>query len=170
MIYLISFTPFQPTFGLAFWSLVIFLLFWWIMSRVAFKPIAEALQKREHDIQSSLDEAKNARMEMSSMKAENDKLLAEAREQRTLILNEAKEQKAKILAEAKEQAKAESSKIMNAAQVEIEAQKKVAMQSLKADVGNMALDIAEKVIRKDLKNDSAQVSFVNTLVDEIKLN
>lgn len=170
MIFLISFTPFQPTFGLAFWSLVIFLLFWFIMSKVAFKPIAEALTKREHDIQSSLDEAKNARLEIANMKADNEKLLAEAREERTAMLNEAKDQKNKMISDAKQQAKLEASKIMQNAQVEIESQKKIAMQSLKAEVGTMALDIAEQVIRKDLKSDNAQVDFVSSLVKEIKLN
>ncbi len=170
MIFLISFTPFQPTFGLAFWSLVIFLLFWALMAKFAFGPIADALQKREHDIQGSIDEAKKARQEMSNMKAENDKLLAEAREERTLMLNEAKEQKNKMIAEAKEQAKAEATKIMQTAQAEIESQKLAAKQSLKAEVGTMALDIAEQVIRKDLKNDSSQVDLVNNLVSNLKLN
>jgi len=170
MIFLISFTPFQPTFGLAFWSLVIFLLFWFIMSRVAFKPIAEALSKREHDIQDSLDQAKNAKLEIANMKAENDKLLAEAREERTIMLNEAKDQKNKMISEAKDQAKEEASKIMQNAQVEIESQKLAAKQSLKAEVGTMALDIAEQVIRKDLKNDSSQVDLVNSLVSNLKLN
>jgi len=170
MIFLISFTPFQPTFGLAFWSLVIFLLFWALMAKFAFRPIAEALQKREHDIQGSLDSAKLAKQEMSNLKAENDKLLAEAREERTLMLNEAKDQKNKMIAEAKEQAKVEATKIMQTAQAEIESQKLAAKQSLKAEVGTMALDIAEQVIRKDLKNDSSQVDLVNSLVSNLKLN
>ncbi len=170
MAFLISFTPFQPTFGLAFWSLLIFLLFWGLMAKYAFRPIAEALKKREHDIQSSMDEAKLARQEMSNLKAENDKLAAVAREERTALLNEAKQQRDKMIADAKDQAKAEASKIMQTAQTEIEAQKIAAKQSLKAEVGTMALDIAEQVIRKDLKNDSAQVDLVNSLVSNIKLN
>lgn len=170
MLFLISFTPFQPTFGLAFWSLIIFLLFWLIMGKVAFKPIAEALEKRQHNIQSSLDEAKLAKQEMSNLKAENDKLLAEAREERALMLNEAKKQRDKLITDAKDQAKVEASKIMQSAQAEIDAQKIAAKQSLKAEVGSMALDIAEQVIRKDLKNDSAQVDLVNSLVSDLKLN
>ena len=170
MAFLISFTPFQPTFGLAFWSLLIFLLFWGLMAKYAFRPIAEALKKREHDIQSSMDEAKLARQEMSNLKAENDKLAAVAREERTALLNEAKQQRDKMIADAKDQAKEEATKIMQTAQSEIEAQKIAAKQSLKAEVGTMALDIAEQVIRKDLKNNSAQVDLVNSLVRNIKLN
>jgi F-type H+-transporting ATPase subunit b len=170
MITLISFAPFQPTPGLAFWSLVIFLLFWALMAKFAFRPIAEALKIREHGIQDALDEAKKARHEMSSMKAENEKLLVQAREERTVILNEAKEAKNKIISDAKEQAKAEANKILQAAQSEVENQKKAAMVTLKGEVGTMALDIAEKVIRKELKNDSSQRDFVNSLVGDLKLN
>lgn len=170
MIFLVSFTPFQPTPGLALWSLIIFLLFWFLMAKFAFKPIAEAIKKRENHIQDAIDEAKNTRLEMANLKAENDKLLAEAREERTLILNEAKDQKAKIISDAKEQAKTDASKIMSTAQQEIEAQKNAAKQSLKAEVGAMALDIAEKVIRKDLKNDQSQKDLVSSLVSDIKLN
>ena len=78
MINLLTFTPFQPTPGLAIWSLVIFVIFWYIMAKYALKPIAGALAKREEDIQSALDQAKIAKEEMANMKAENEKLLAEA--------------------------------------------------------------------------------------------
>jgi len=61
MIYLVSFAPFQPTPGLALWSLIIFLLFWFLMGKFAFKPIMQGLKKREDDIQSALDEAKKAK-------------------------------------------------------------------------------------------------------------
>ena len=71
MFSLLSFTPFQPSPGLALWSLIIFLLFWYLMGKFAFKPIANALEKRENDIQNSLDEAKRAREEMKNMESQN---------------------------------------------------------------------------------------------------
>ena len=91
MFSLISFNPFIPSPGLAIWGLLIFGLFWIIISKVAFKPIAEALAKRDHDIQDAIDQAKKTREEMANMKSENEKLLAQAREERTKILQEAKE-------------------------------------------------------------------------------
>ncbi len=170
MITFISFAPFQPTPGLAIWSLVIFLLFWWLMAKYAFKPIAEALRVREEGIQDSLDEAKKAREEMANLKAENEKILVQAREERAAILREAKEAKTQIVNEAKDSAKVEANKILNSAKAEIENQKKQALADIKNQVGTMALDIAEKVIRKDLKSDSNQQSFVQSLVDDIKMN
>ena len=170
MFFLISFTPFQPTPGLAIWSLFIFLLFWFIMSKVAFRPIAEALAKRENDIQDAIDQAKRTREEMANMKSENEKLLAQAREERTKILQEAKEIKSQMISEAKEKAKEEATKIVNTAMTDVENQRKAAITEVKNELGNMALTIAEKVIRKELKGNAEQESFVNSLVKEIHLN
>ena len=170
MFNLVTFTPFQPTPGLAIWSLVIFLLFWFLMSKFAFKPIAQALAKREGDIQDAMAAAKKAREEMVNMKSENEKLLAQAREERAKILQEAKEIKNQIITEAREKAKEEASKIATNAMHDIENQKKAAITEVKNEIGNMALSIAEKVIRKELKGNTEQETFVNTLVKDLHLN
>jgi F-type H+-transporting ATPase subunit b len=170
MFTLVSFTPFQPTPGLAIWSLVIFLLFWFIMSKVAFKPIAEALSKRENDIQDAIDQAKKAREEVSNMKSDNEKLLAETRTERAKILQEAKDIKNQMITEAKDKAKEEASKIVGTAMTEIDNKKKAAMLEVKNEIGTMALEIAEKVIRKELKGNSEQETYVNTLVKDLNLN
>jgi F-type H+-transporting ATPase subunit b len=170
MITLLNFTPFQPSPGLAIWSLVIFVLFWWLMSKFAFKPIAEALEQRENDIQNALDSAKMAREEMSSLKAENDKILAEAREEKSKILQEAKEIKNQTIAEAKDKAKEEANKIIAASKLEIENQKKAAIAEIKNQVGSMAVEIAEKLVKKDLASNADQTSYAKKLVDDFNLN
>lgn len=170
MYLLADFSVIKPDPGLIFWTSVIFLLFWFIVGKFGFRPIANALKKREDDIQSALDQAKSAKEEMANMKAENEALLAKAREERAVMLKEAKDTKNEIIAEAKNKAKEEAQKIANTAMVEIENQKKAAMVEVKNKVGVMALDIAEKVLKKELKGNSEHESFVNTLVDEIKLN
>jgi F-type H+-transporting ATPase subunit b len=170
MFSLISFNPFIPSPGLAFWGLIIFGLFWIIMGKVAFKPIAEALSKREHDIQDAIDLAKKTREEMANMKAENEKLLAQAREERSKILQEAKEIKNEMIAEAKQKAKEEASKVISNAMHDIENQKKAAIIEVKNELGAIALDIAEKVIRKELKSNADHQAFVNALVKEVNLN
>jgi F-type H+-transporting ATPase subunit b len=170
MFTLLDFIPFQPTPGLAIWSLVIFLLFWFIMGKFAFGPIAEALQKRENDIQDAIDQAKKAREEMQNMKSENEQLLAQARAERTKIIQEAKEIKNAMIAEAKDKAKQEASNIVKNAMNDIENQKKAAIAEIRNEVGNMALTIAEKVIRKELKGNAEQESYVNTLMKDLNLN
>jgi len=170
MFLLLDFTPFQPSPGLAIWGLLIFLLFWGIMSKVAFGPIANALQTRENDIQDALDSAKTAKEEMSNLKAENEKLLATAREERSQMLKEAKDTKNQIINDAKETAKSEASRIMIQANQDIENSKKAAMMEVKNEVGAIAISIAEKVIKKELAGNAEHESFVNALVKDVNLN
>ena len=170
MFVLLSFTPFQPTPGLAIWSLVIFVLFWVIMGKFAFKPIARALEQREADIQNALDSAKSAKEEMATLKAQNEKIMAEAREEKAKILQEAKEIKNQTINEAKEKAKEEASKIVAAARNEIENQKKAAIAEIKTQVGGMAIEIAEKLVRQQLKGQADHEAYVKKLVAEFNLN
>lgn len=170
MLVLAGFPPFQPSPGLALWTLVIFLLFWGIMRKLAFKPIAEALQTRENEIQSSLDAAKSAKEEMANLKSENEKLLVQAREERNRIIKEAKDTKNQMINDAKDSAKSEASRIMTQANQDIDNQKKAAMMEVKNEVGALALSIAEKVIKKELAGNSEQEAFVGQLVKEVNLN
>lgn len=170
MLFLADFNVLKPEPGLLVWTTIIFLLFWFIMSRFAFKPIGEALKQRELDIQNALDEAKKAREEMSHLQAENEKLLQQAREERTAILKEAKEAKDEIIAEAKERANAEYKRKVDSAMQDIENLKMAAMVSLKNQAGQMAIDISEKLLRRELANKSDQETYAKNLAEQIKLN
>jgi F-type H+-transporting ATPase subunit b len=170
MIVLAEFNVIRPDWGLIFWTIIIFGIFWFVIGRYAFKPIANALLKRERDIQNALDEAKKARDEMSNLKSENEKLLQQAKEERAQILKDAKNTKNEIIKEAKEKAKEEANRIVVSAKREIENEKQQALLDVKNQVGAIALDIAEKVIRKELAGDKDQRNFVDTLVDDLELN
>lgn len=170
MIFLADFSVIKPDFGLLFWTSIIFLLFWLLMYKFAFGPITEALKTRQTDIQNALDEAKKAKEEMASLNARNEELIKEAQSERAKIMKEAKEVKEQIIAEAKVKAKEDANRIVTTAKMEIEGQKKAALLDAKNQIGQMALTIAEKVIRKDLSANPEQVSFVDKLVKEIKMN
>jgi len=170
VMFLADFSVIKPDPGLIFWTSLVFILVWVILGRMAFGPIQKALKKRESDIQGSLEEARSAREEMANLKSENEELIRQAQEERAKILREAKEAKDSIVNEAKDKAKEEAQKIVTNAKNEIEQQKKAAMTELKNEVGVLAIAIAEKVLRKELKGDKSQEQFVNALVDEIKLN
>jgi len=170
ILFLADFSVMKPEPGLLLWTLVIFALFWFMMAKFAFKPIQAALKQRESDIQNSLDEAKRAREEMAGLKAENEKLLRQAQEERMKILKEASEAKETIIAEAKDRAKAEAQKIVANAKQEIEHQRMAAITDVKNQIGTMAINIAEKVLRKELQGNQEQERLVNSLVDDMKLN
>jgi len=169
-LFLADFNVIKPDWGLLIWTTVFFLLFWGLDGRFAFKPIVESLKKRTSDIQDALDEAKKAKEDMQTLNSKNDALIKEAQEQRALIIKEAKAAKDSMINEAKIKAKEEANRIVSTAKAEIEAQKKAALLEVKNEVGQMALGIAEKVIRKELQGNADQESFVNKLVGEIKLN
>lgn len=166
-IFLVDFSVLKPDPGLLFWTLLIFLLVWFVLGRFAFKPIQNALKKRENDIQDSIDEAKRVQAEMSQLKAENQQLLTEAREEGMRIKRDAETTANRIISEAKEEAKAQQQKIAADAKRDIENMRKAAMVDLKQQVGTIAIDIAEKVLRKELGNDAGQQKLIKELVNNL---
>lgn len=170
LIVLLDFTPIKPDVGLILWTTIFFCLFWFIIGKFAYRPIIDSLESRQDDIQGALDEAKKAREEMAKMQAENETLLAQAREERAQILKQAKEAKNSIIDEAKETAKKEAQKIVGNAKQEIDNQKNAAIIEVKNKVGMMAIEIAEKVMKRELKGSNEHESYVNDLVKEIELN
>ncbi len=167
---LAEFTVIQPAFGLFFWTLLIFIIVYFALGRLAFRPIQNALKKREDDIQHSLDEAKRAREDMQNLTAENERLLAEAREERTRMLQEADQERRRMIEEAKDEARKEANKLVTNAKQDIENQRMAAITDLKNQVGIMAVTIAEKILREKLATESDQEQYVAKLVDDIDLN
>ena len=170
MIFLADFSVIKPDFGLLFWTTIIFALFWFLIGRFAFRPISDALKKREQDIQDALDEAKKAREEMSNLKAENEALLVEARTERAKILKEAKEAATAFEEEERKKTKEKMQKMIADAKQVIENQRMAAVIDVKNQIGLMSIEIAEKLIKKELKGDGTQEQFVKDLVEDLKLS
>ncbi|KRP07920.1 MAG: ATP F0F1 synthase subunit B [Sphingobacteriales bacterium BACL12 MAG-120813-bin55] len=160
----------KPDPGLFIWTVLIFLVVLFILWKFAFGPIANALSDREKGIQASLDEAKKAREAMEAMKADNERILNEAREERAKMLREAKEAKDQIVAEAREKANQEYNRIVEDAQKQIDNQRMAAMIDIKNQVGQMVLEVSEKVLRRELSDKQAQEAFTRQLVDDIKVH
>ncbi|MFT4062209.1 MAG: F0F1 ATP synthase subunit B [Edaphocola sp.] len=159
-----------PALGLFLWTLVAFLVLLFILKKFAWKPILKLLTERETGIADSIAAADKVKKEMQQMKAENETLLVQAREERTQLLKEAKETKDRIVNEAKEQAKAEAAKIMDDSRIQIERQKNAAMSEVKNEIGKLAVEVAEKILRKELATQVAQQDLVQSLAGAIKLN
>jgi F-type H+-transporting ATPase subunit b len=160
----------NPSPGLIFWQLVVFGLLVFILWKFAWKGILSALKEREGEIEGALRMAEETRAEMAKLKSDNDKLVAEAKKERDLIIKEAKEAADKMVAEAKDRAVEQGNKIMEDAR-EVMTQERVKMMSqIKKDVASLSIEIAEKVIRKELSDKATQQSFVSELVADAKLN
>jgi F-type H+-transporting ATPase subunit b len=170
ILFLADFSVIKPDPGLILWTSVIFIVLWTFLGRMAFRPIQNALKQREHDIQSSLDEAKRTREDMSKLKADNEALLKQAQEERVKILREAAETKDAIINEAKVKAREEARKIVEEAKVLIENQKMAAITEVKNQVGNLAIDLTERLMRTQLKGNAEQEQLVSRLMDDMKMN
>jgi F-type H+-transporting ATPase subunit b len=159
-----------PNLGLFLWNLLAFLILFFILKKTAWKPILKSLKEREEGIAGSLATAEKLKAEMAEMKSENEALLAKAREERALLLKEARDTKDKIIGEAKEQAKLEAGKIMTDARAAIEQQKMAALTDVKNQVGNLVIEVAEKILRRELANKGEQENYIRQLSNEVKLN
>ena len=159
-----------PGFGLIFWTSVVFIILLVLLKKMAWTPILNNVDARNKSIEEALEAAKNARDEMSNLKADNDRILKEARAQRDKMLKEARELKANIISEAKNAAKDEADKMIASAKVVIENEKAGAISELKNTVGSLSVDIAEKVLRAELKDVDKQNAFIADMLKDIKLN
>lgn len=160
----------MPGLGLFTISLVIFIIVFLILKKFAWKPILSTLKEREDSIADSIATAERVKEEMAQMKAEHEHVLAEAKAERSAILKEAKDAKEQIIREAKEQAQKEAKKIISEASVAIENQKMAALTEVKNQVGSLVIEVAEKVLRKELSDKANQEAYIKQLAGEIKLN
>ena len=159
-----------PDPGLLLWTLLAFLIVFLILRKYAWPAIIKGLKEREESISNSLATAEKVKAEMAQLKSENEALMAKAREERAVMLKEAKEATTKMIAEAKDKAKSEYDRIIADAQTAIQQQKNAALTDVKNQVGNLVIEVAEKVLRKELANKAEQENYIKQLADGVKLN
>jgi F-type H+-transporting ATPase subunit b len=160
----------KPELGLVIWMTVTFLIVLFVLGKYAWKPILKAVHDREGNIADSIATAEKVRLEMAQLKNENEALLAQAREERAVMLREAKATKDKIINDSREEAKVMASKIIADAQASINNQKMAALTELKNQVGNLVIEVSEKVLRRELGNKAEQETYIRQLAADAKLN
>jgi F-type H+-transporting ATPase subunit b len=156
--------------GTVFWASISFLIVLILLKKMAWKPILQALKDREESIENALSEAEKARSEMANLQSDNEKFLKEARIERDHILKEAREMRDSMITDAKGKAQGEADKMIESAREAIENEKNAAIADMKAQVASLSLDIAEKVIRQKLSDDSQQQLLVEGMLNDVKLN
>ncbi len=159
-----------PGVGLIIWQIIVFVLLFLVLGKLAWKPIINSLKDRERSIQEALDTAEKARHEMAQLKADNEKLLHDAREERDRILREAREVSNRMREEAQHDAKKISDKIVEDARAAINIEKQAALKEVKVQVAMFSLEIAEKLMKKNLSTDKAQKDLVESYVKDLKIN
>ncbi|MGM9827873.1 MAG: F0F1 ATP synthase subunit B [Muribaculaceae bacterium] len=161
---------FTPDFGLIFWMFVGFGILFLILWKFAWPVILKTVDNRADLIDKGVEYAQNAKIHLDNAQKESEKMLNDTRAQQADMLREADRMKTQIIEEARGAAQKEAQKVMDAARVSIEQQQKEAEKQFRDQVSTFALDIAQKVVKKEMANPTAQSQLVNTYLDEIEKN
>ena len=159
-----------PAVGLIFWTSVVFILLIVLLGKFAWKPILYAIKTREEGIDKALKSAESALNDMRELQANNEKILAKAKEERDVLLKEARDTKEAIIAEAKTKATKESERIVAAARDQINNEKNAAITELKNQVATLSIEIAEKILKSELSSDEKQKALVSNLMKDVNMN
>jgi F-type H+-transporting ATPase subunit b len=159
-----------PGEGLLFWQAVVFILLFIFLAKFAWKPILSSLKEREESIQQALDSAVKAKEEMAKLTAGNEQLLKQAKEERDKIIRDARDAANRLIDVAQTEAKKSADKLIEDAKAVINTEKAAALRDVKAQVALFSLQIAEKLIKKNLSSDQAQKDLVSEYLKETKLN
>lgn len=156
--------------GLFFWQSLLFLVLVFFLRKFAWKPILEAVEGREEGIKNALQAAEKAKADMQALNADNERILAEAKVDRDKLLKEAREMKENIISEAKDKASQEADKVMAAAKEQINNEKMKAVTELKNQVAELSIEVAEKILKSELKDADKQKELVAAALKEAELN
>lgn len=160
----------KPSIGLIFWMVVSFSIILFILAKFAWKPILGMIKEREESIESALASAEKAKEEMRALQSSNERILAEARNERDAMLKDAREIREKMIADAKGIASKEGERLLTTARENIQNEKNAAISELKNQVATLSIEIAEKILRSELSSDEKQKALVNTLLKDVNLN
>lgn len=156
--------------GTVVWSSIAFLIVVFLLAKLAWKPILASIREREDSIDDALKSASKAREEMANLTRSNEALLNEARAERDGMLKDARSTKDQIISEAKDRADVEYNKILSSAKDAIRQEKAAAISEIKEQVATLSIEIAERVIREELKSDEKQKQLIDKYLQEAKLN
>ena len=157
----------SPDLGLLFWMLLAFLIVFFLLKKFGFSIIVNMVEERKNFIDESLKNAREANEKLANIKSESEALLKEAREQQATILKEAMATRDNIIKEAKDKAQVEGLKILDDAKAQISAEKENALRDIRSTVADLSVQIAEKVMRRQLDKDAEQEKFIERMLDEV---
>ena len=157
-----------PEVGTLIWMLIAVGIVFFILVKWGFPMITDMVDKRNEFIDKSLDAAKKANERLAGIQTECDELLKETRAEQARILKEATDRRDEIIADAELRAKESGERIISEAREQIRLEKEEALRSLRRQVAEISVEVAEKVVRKQLSSDEEQLSMIDRMIDDIK--
>ena len=156
-----------PDSGLIFWMALIFAIVFFVLAKFGFPVITGMVEKRNARISDALEAARKAEEALAHLNQEQERIMAETREEQALLKKEAAAVRERMIAVARDQAQAAAQKIMDEAKARIQEEKEAALRDMRREVAKISLTIAEQVVRKEMSTEKGQRELVDTLVDEI---
>ncbi|MBQ9471287.1 MAG: F0F1 ATP synthase subunit B [Bacteroidales bacterium] len=159
-----------PDYGLIVWMLLSFSILLFILKKFAWTPILQGLKHREDSIARALAQAEQARAEMQQLEQRNRDLAEQSRREREQSLAELKQLRERLVAEAKEEAKEEARRLVEKAHAAIAQERLAVSKELQQQAAMMAVEISEKILRRQLADGSARAEYIDQLIGEVNVN
>ena len=159
-----------PDLGLLFWMLLAFLVVFGVLAKFGFPAITKMVEERKQYIDDSLRKAHEASERLENIKQEGEAILQEAREKQAQMLKEAAETRENIVETAQQKAREEGARLLSEAKAEIEQEKQAAIADIRRQVAELSVEIAEKVLKENLKGNKEQMSLIDRMLDEVSSN
>lgn len=157
-----------PDPGLLFWMLLAFVIVFIILAKFGFPVITKMVEDRKNYIDESLKKAREANEKLANIKSESELIMRQAREKQAEILKEAMATRDNIIKEARDKADIESKKIIESAKEQIKVEKDLAIRDIRSQIINLSTQVSEKVLRRELDDNNKQLSYIDSLLDEIE--
>jgi F-type H+-transporting ATPase subunit b len=143
----------QPDPGLYIWTIVTFLILVALLGRFAWRPLLEALERRQDAIRKSLDDARQAKQELERLHVESARIVAEARAEADGIISRTRGDAIRVGEEMKEKARADAERIVRNAERQIEMETARALQTIRHEAIDISIAIASKLLRRNLSKE-----------------
>lgn len=157
-----------PDPGLLFWMLLAFVIVFIILAKFGFPVITKMVEDRKNYIDESLKKAREANEKLANIQSESELIMRQAREKQAEILKEAMATSDNIIKEARDKADIESKKIIESAKEQIKVEKDLAIRDIRSQIINLSTQVSEKVLRRELDDNNKQLSYIDSLLDEIE--
>ena len=157
-----------PDPGLLFWMLLAFVIVFIILAKFGFPVITKMVEDRKNYIDESLKKAREANEKLANIQSESELIMRQAREKQAEILKEAMATRDNIIKEARDKADIESKKIIESAKEQIKVEKDLAIRDIRSQIINVSTQVSEKVLRRELDDNNKQLSYIDSLLDEIE--
>lgn len=161
---------FTPDAGLLFWMLLSFGIVFFVLAKWGFPVITRMVDDRKRFIDQSLEAAREANAKLEGIKVESEALLAQAREEQMAILKDAADTRDRIIDEAREKARTEGLRLLDEARLQIQHEKENAIRDIRRQTAEIAVEVAEKIMRTHLATERQQMDLVERLLDEVEVH